>query len=115
MVAARVNGSRIYNLEPNSHHIRQMMLDFSDVPGADQREAGCHIHAIRYLEKRYWLLFDLRIPGLAVQNLLLVIDEQGQVKYLFRTDFTADGFDLSEDTLLLFNRKTGAAETYRRK
>ena len=115
LVAARRNGSRIYHLEPDAHHIRQMILDFSDVEGANQPGASVVVHAIRYTEGRYWLLFDLEIPGRATQNLLLVADEAGKVKYLWRTDFLADGLDLNQDTLLLFHRTSGAAETYRRK
>lgn len=91
-----------YRLPPHLLHIVQLNL-----AALERRDSGWRVCDLRRAKERSWLL----LAG-AQHSELLQIDGRGQLVAQWRLPFPADGFDLSSQLLLLYQRATGMAQTY---
>jgi hypothetical protein len=91
-----------YRLPPHLLHIVHLNLAALERSGSAWRVAE-----LRQGRERTWLL----LAG-AQHSQLLQIDGRGQLIAQWRLPFQADGFDLSSQLLLLYQRATGMAQTY---
>ena len=111
LIALRKNAGWLYHFDKLGNHLRQISIDTTALTGLGPE---LDAHAVRHDDGLYWILASHLKPASAPQSLLFAIDEKGEVKHLWNTPFYADGFDISDDHILLYTTITGSAQTYRR-